>query len=62
MMGKISYAIDINLKLVTINANPMGTISYDIDVNRKLVTINEKPMGTILNLFIKTGNNYSLVQ
>ena len=39
----------------------MGTISYAININRKLVAINAKPMCTILNLFIKTRNDYSLV-
>ena len=40
---------------------PMGAILSAIDINRKLVTINPKLQGTILNLFIKTENDYSLV-
>ena len=36
----------------------MGTISYAININWKLVTITANP---ILNLFIKTRNDYSLV-
>ena len=36
----------------------MGTISYAININWKLVTITAKP---ILNLFIKTRIDYSLV-
>ena len=38
----------------------MGTISYAININQKLVAINSKPMCTILNLFIKTRNDYFL--
>ena len=56
-MGTISYAININRKLITITAKPMGAISYAININWKLVTINAKPMDTILILFIKTGND-----
>jgi len=35
-------------------------ISLAIDINRKLITIDPKPKGRILNLFIKTKNDYSL--
>ena len=61
-LGGIWLDININQKLVTINAksmgmilNLLGVILLAIDINRKLVTINAKLMGTILNLFIKTG-------
>ena len=40
---------------------PMGAILSAIDINRKLVTIDPKLQGTILNLFIKTENDYYLV-
>jgi len=46
-MATISYAININWELVTINAKPMATISYAININWELVTINTKPMATI---------------
>ena len=39
----------------------MGAILSAIDINRKLVTIDPKLQGTILNLFIKTENDYYLV-
>ena len=38
----------------------LGAISLAIDINQKLTTINAKSNGTILNLFIKTGNDYFL--
>ena len=39
---------------------PLDTILLAIDINQKLVTIYPRSKGTILNLFIKTENNYSL--
>ena len=67
-LGWIWLDIDINQKLVTINAksmgmilNLLGVISLAININRKLVTINAKLMGTILNLFIKTGNHTTTI-
>ena len=67
-LGGIWLDIDINQKLVTINAksmgmilNLLGVISLAININRKLVTINAKLMGTILNLFIKTGNHTTTI-
>ena len=53
----------------TINKNYCGVInqyvyhwtrSWAININRKLVCNNAKSMDMILNLFIKTGNDYSL--
>ena len=34
--------------------------SYQCQQEHKLLSINAKPMGTILNLFVKTRNDYSL--
>ena len=39
---------------------PLGAISLAMNINQKLVNIYPKSKGTILNLFIKTGNDYSL--
>ena len=39
---------------------PLGAILLVIDIIRKLVTIQPKSKGRILNLFIKTGKDYSL--
>ena len=38
---------------------PLGAILLVINIIPKLVTIDPKSKGTILNLLIKTGNNYS---
>ena len=38
----------------------MRAILLSIGINRKLVTIDPILEGAILNLFVKTGNDYSL--
>ena len=39
---------------------PRGAILLAIDINQKLLTIDPKLKGAILNLFVKTGKDYSL--
>ena len=63
---QILLTINVNTRLQSqeLSTKPMVMIlnfqlGTAIDINRKLVTINAKLMGTILNLFIKTGNDYS---
>ena len=39
---------------------PLGLTLLAIDINQKLTAIDPKLKGTILNLFSRTGNDYSL--